>query len=269
MEPIIEVNHLCCKAGYRYLLYNINWSVYPGENWVVFGMNGCGKTTLLSIISGFRAYSSGNVKLFGEPYREDNALDIRKRIGFVSNSFFDKTLSTESVLNIVLAGKFGTLGIDGDITNQDVIKAKALLKELRIGDKVNRSFASLSKGERQNVMIARAFMSSPKILILDEPGTGLDVLAREYMLSTVKDLACNQNMTIIYVTHYTEEILDIFEHCALMSEGKFVMQGMTSDIFTEKNISNLLNYPVNLDMHNGRYQLQLNVESNIERFLQI
>ncbi len=268
MEPIIEVSHLCCKVGYRYLLYDINWQVNSGDNWVIFGMNGCGKTTLLSIISGFRAYSSGNVKLFGEAYREDNALDIRKKIGFVSNSFFDKALTIEAVLNIVLAGKFGTLGIDGDITNADVIKAKALLKELRVGDKVNRSFASLSKGERQNVMIARAFMSAPNILILDEPGTGLDVLAREYMLSTVKELAESQDMTIIYVTHYTEEILDVFEHCALMSDGRFVLQGATKEVFTEKNVSELLSYPVRLDVHNGRYQLQLNVESSLDRFLQ-
>lgn len=266
MEPIIEISHLCCKVGYRYLLYDINWQVNSGENWVVFGMNGCGKTTLLSIISGFRAYSSGDVKLFNEAYCEDNALDIRKQIGFVSNSFFDKTLTTEAVLNIVLAGKFGTLGIDGDITNADIIKAKALLKELHAGDKINRSFASLSKGERQNVMIARAFMSNPKILILDEPGTGLDVLAREYMLSTVKDLAKSQDMTIIYVTHYTEEILDVFEHCALMSEGRFVLQGETQEIFTEKNIGELLKYPVRLDRHNGRYQLKLSIESNINRF---
>lgn len=267
MGPIIEINHLCCKAGYRYLLHDINWKVNPGENWVLFGMNGCGKTTLLSIISGFRAYSSGEVKLFGETFQENNALDIRRRIGFVSNSFFDKNLSSESVLNIVLAGKFGTLGIDGDVSNKDIKQAKALLTELRIGDKVNRSFSSLSKGERQSVMIARAFMSNPDILILDEPGTGLDVIAREYMLSTVKDLANNTSIAIIYVTHYTEEILDVFEHCVLMGEGKFKMQGKTEEIFNETNISNLLKYPVHLDHHNGRYQVDLDIQSHIGQLI--
>ena len=96
METIIDVKNLSYKAGQRYLIYNINWQVKKGEHWIVFGMNGCGKTTLLSAIAGFNGYTSGSLKVFGEAYTDDNILQNRKRIGFVSSSLFDKYLTWES-----------------------------------------------------------------------------------------------------------------------------------------------------------------------------
>lgn len=177
MQPVIEVKKLCCKSGYRYLLHNINWEVQKGDHWIVFGMNGCGKTTLLSIIAGYNDFTTGSVKIFGEAYNNDNILQNRKKIGWVSSSFFDKYLTWESALNIVLSGLTGTLSIQFDITDADVKKAKKLLKELRLGDKINQPFCLMSKGERQCVLIARALISNPEILILDEPGTGLDIYA--------------------------------------------------------------------------------------------
>lgn len=264
---IIETKGLGCKIGYRYLLKDINWQVKKGDHWVVFGMNGCGKTTLLSIIAGFRAYTHGDLQVFGEPYTKENILEFRKKIGFISSSFFDKALSCEAALDIVLSGKFGTLGVGYEISNQDVIYAKALLKELRLGDKINRPFDLMSKGERQNVLIARALMGKPEILVLDEPGTGLDVFAREYMLSTVQDLAENTSMTIIYVTHYTEEILPCFENCMLMRAGRMYAQGKTEDLFTDQKISALLEYPVHVAQLGERMQVRLNVDSCIRMML--
>lgn len=264
---IIETGGLGCKIGYRYLLKDINWQVQQGEHWIVFGMNGCGKTTLLSIIAGFRAHTHGDLQVFGEPYTKENILEFRKKIGFISSSFFDKALSCEAALDIVLSGKFGTLGVSYEISNQDVMHAKALLKELRLGDKINRPFDLMSKGERQNVLIARALMGKPEILVLDEPGTGLDVFAREYMLSTVQDLAENTNMTIIYVTHYTEEILPCFENCMLMRAGRIYAQGKTEDLFTNQTISALLDYPVHVAQLGERMQVRLDVNSQIRELL--
>ena len=175
-------------------------------------MNGSGKTTLLSIIAGFRGYTSGSVNVFGSPYTEENILEKRKRVGWISSSFFDTYYQREAVLNIVLSGISGKLGMNRwAVTNDDIKRAKSLLIELGLKDKMHRTFDLLSKGERQNVLIARALISDPELLILDEPGTGLDVFAREYMLATVRALAANKERTIIYVTHYTEEILDIFD----------------------------------------------------------
>ena len=267
MTKIVEIENLNCKAGQRYLLQNINWQIEQGEHWVVFGMNGCGKTTLLSVIAGMRGFTSGTVKVFGESYTEENVLNLRKQIGFISSSFFDKVLSKESILDIVLGGKSGTVGFNGDIDNHDIIHAKELLKELRLGEKIQRPFDYLSKGERQSVLVARALMAQPKILVLDEPGTGLDVFAREYMLNTVKDLANNSEITIIYVTHYVEEILVDFDNCLLMKNGRIAMSGATEKIFNKENISELLEYPVELKAYGDRKRLEMTVESKLSSII--
>lgn len=267
MVNAIETNKLCCKAGYRYLLKDIDWVVEQGEHWVVFGMNGCGKTTLLSIIAGVHAQTSGNLRIFGEEYTRENILELRKKIGWVSSSFFDKILSKESALDIVLSGKFGTFGLGASITNKDVVKAKRILQELHMGEKIRRPFHLMSKGERQNVMIARAFMGNPQILVLDEPGTGLDVFAREYLLSTIRVLAQKTNMTIIYVTHYSEEILDVFDKCLLMKDGRIFQKGKTEELFSEENLEKLFDYPVRIEDAGDRKQIRLDVDSNLWKII--
>ncbi len=257
----VKIENMYCTAGNRYLLQNINWEIKKGEHWLLFGMNGCGKTTLLSIVAGFKQHDGGTVQLFGESYNDKNTLELRKKIGWISASFFDKVYHSEKVLDIVLSGLNGSLGKCFDISNDDIKKAKYLLKELHVGHKTESPFDQLSKGERQNVLIARALISEPELLILDEPGTGLDIFAREYMLQTVKDLAVNQDMTIIYVTHYPEEILPMFDHCALMKDGAFYQVGMTRDIFTKENLSQFIHHDVNLDIRNDHFYVSMQVES--------
>ena len=129
MEPVINIEKLCCQTGNRYLLRDINWQVYQGERWVVFGLNGSGKTTLLSIIAGYKSQTSGTVEVFGEAFSNNNILSIRKRIGWVSSSYFDKYYTKESALDIVLSGLCGTLGKDSTVKPDDYIRAKTLLKE--------------------------------------------------------------------------------------------------------------------------------------------
>lgn len=223
MEPIIRVENLNCQSGNRYLLRNITWEVQPGENWVVFGLNGSGKTTLLSIIAGYKMPTEGTLEVFGQAYSDENILPIRKKIGWVSSSYFDKYYTKESALTIVLSGLCGTLGIDSTVQPDDYIRAKKLLREWNLDKKFDLPFSMLSKGERQNVLIARALISSPEILVLDEPGTGLDVLAREQLLRKISRLAEGGNMTMIYVTHYPEEILSLFEQCIILQDRKSVV----------------------------------------------
>lgn len=181
-DLVIDTENLSLKAGYRYLLNDINWQVKRGEHWLVFGMNGCGKTTLLSILAGFKQPTRGNVRVLGEAYTADNILEMRKKIGWVSSSFFDQIYSREAALDVVLSGKFGTVGLGMNICDTDIKKAKLLLKELHLEGKIYRPFHLMSKGERQNVLIARALIGNPEILMLDEPCTGLDIGAREYLL---------------------------------------------------------------------------------------
>ena len=227
MDTVVKMQDLGCKAGNRFILKNIDWEVQKGQHWVVFGMNGSGKTTLLSIAAGYMGYTHGELEVLGQTYNDENILDIRRRIGWVSASFFDKCLSREPVLDIVLAGKTATLGVDDSITDADVRRAKALLTELRLKSKINYPFDFLSKGERQNVLIARALMGNPELLILDEPCTGLDVFSREYLLSTIRKLAENTDVTIVFVTHYTEEIMDVFSNCMLLKDGRIYAKDRT------------------------------------------
>lgn len=263
VSNVIEMEHLYCKTGSRVLLRDISWTVKEGEHWIVFGMNGSGKTTLLSIIAGFNNYSKGTLRVFGRSFTEDNILDLRKRIGWVSSSFFDKCYQNETVLDIVLSGLTGTLGVADMRSDRDVYKAQKLLKELRIGDKVGASFSTLSKGERQNVLIARAMIAKPDILVLDEPGTGLDIYARESMLSAVQILAETTDITIIYVTHYVDEILPIFNKTLLLRNGHVYGIGNTCELFTRESLSKFLRHPVELEMIGNRFYATMHVESRL------
>lgn len=261
--PIIELNKVGYKTGYRYLLQDVSWKVNAGEHWVVFGMNGSGKTTLLSIITGFKHYTEGHMRIFGEEITNDNILTIRKKIGWVSASFFDKYYSKESALHIVLSGKSGTLGLDETVTLQDVRYAKELLEELQLGDCINHTFDMLSKGQRQNVLIARALFADPEILILDEPCTGLDIYNRSYLFRTIEALSKRKTLTILYVTHYVEEILPLFDNMLLLRNGHMFSKGKTQELLTNEIMRPFLGYDVDVQNRNGEYNLHVQADSSM------
>ena len=267
-EYSIKLEQVSCKIGYKYLLKDINWNVRPGEHWVVFGMNGSGKTTLLSIVAGFKHATFGTVEVLGETFNNETVLKLRKKIGWVSASFFDKYYSKESVMDIVLSGKYGTLGVQNDVMAADRKRAKQLLDELGLDRRGEYSFDMLSKGERQNVLIARAIFANPEILILDEPCTGLDVYNRAYLFRTLETLANNKNLTIIYVTHYVEEIHPMFDQCVFLKQGHIFKKGKTTDVFTSDILTAFLDYPVECSIEHQKIQLDIkNVDSGIVRLL--
>ena len=243
---VIELKKIECKSGHHYLLNNINWNVNTGEHWAVYGMNGCGKTTLLSIIAGFKHYTAGTLKVFGEEYNHQNALDLRKKIGFVSSSFFDKKYSKESVLDIVLSAKSGVLGRDYHTSLADVQYAKELLSVFHVAHKTNMQFDMLSKGERQSVLIARALFNNPELLLLDEPCNGLDIYKREHLFHLINSLAKERNTTIVYVTQHIEEIGDVFEHTLLLRNGYIFNKGFTDEMFTAETLKAFLGYDLTL-----------------------
>lgn len=261
--PVIELEKIGYKTGYRYLLQDISWDIHAGEHWVVFGMNGSGKTTLLSIITGFKNYTDGKMRIFGEDITNENILTIRQKIGWVSASFFDKFYSKESALHIVLSGKSGSLGLDNSITLQDVRYAKELLEELQLGDYINHTFDMLSKGQRQNVLIARALFADPKILILDEPCTGLDIYNRSYLFYTIEALSKRKELTILYVTHYVEEILPMFDNVLLLRNGHIFAKGKTKALLNSEVMTRFLGYEVDMQTVNGEYNLHVQVDTSL------
>ena len=264
MQTIIKTNELCYKSGRRFLINHINWEVKEGEHWLVFGMNGSGKTTLLSMIAGYKSPTSGTLEVLGKQYDKENIFELRKEIGWVSSSFFDKYYASETALRIVLSGLFGTFNIDYDVTDADVRRAKALLRELRMEGKMNRPFNSMSKGERQNVLIARALITQPKVLVLDEPGTGLDIRAREHMMNTVKALAESKKVTIIYVTHYPEEVQPFMNKTMLLKNGRAFAKGDTESVLTSENLSILLDETVHVAQNtDGSVKMEVDAPSYV------
>lgn len=239
-DYIIEASELTFQVGENNLLSRVNFNVKKGEHWLLYGMNGCGKTTLLSIIAGYRRQTEGRLKVFGEEFSNDNILATRKRIGWVSSSFFDDRYKREQVLDIVLAGKTGTYGLGLELTSADYRRANRLLKELGLEDKSPYSYCQLSKGQRQNVLIARAFMNKPEILLLDEPCSGLDVLARVRFIDMLKNIMDHTDITVIFVAHELNQLKDLFSHTLLLRNGYVFAQGQTEEMFQEAKLSSFL-----------------------------
>lgn len=257
-EIVIRARDLSLQSGRCFLLKNVNWEVRRGEHWLVFGMNGSGKTTLLSTVAGFRSPTNGTLEVFGARYSNANVLNLRQKIGWVSSSFFEKCYHHETALHIVLSGVLGTLGVDHSITDAHICRAKALLREFRMGDKMDLPFDMMSKGEQQNVLLARAFLPMPEILVLDEPGTGLDVHAREHMLQTVRDMAEQSQITVIYVTHYPEEIQPFLKKTLMLKNGEVFAQGETDALIVSETLSALLNEPTTVTRSaDGRVSIRL------------
>lgn len=261
---LIKVEKLGCKSGHRYLLRDISWEVVPGEHWLVFGMNGSGKTTLLSIITGFKQHTEGRIELFGSALSNDTIMDNRKKIGFISASFFGKIYGNESARTIVLSGLTGTFGLDGVVPLEADKKAYQLLAAFHLEDRADYPFYMFSKGEQQSILIARALINDPELLILDEPYTGLDIYNREYMADTIANLGKRQDLTIIYVTHYVEEITPLFEKALLLKNGMIFRQGRTADLFTSDIFSEYLEHKVDLQGSQEKgYSIKLTCNSEL------
>jgi len=214
---VIEAQNLGYQVGQQKLLNGINLRVKKGEHWLIYGMNGCGKTTLLSILAGFRQQTQGELKVFGDEFTADNVLEKRQKIGWISSSFFDTKYRHERVRDIVLSGKFGTYGIDWDISSKDENRVKDLLTALGLEDKQHLSYDRLSKGQRQNVLIARAFMGQPEILLLDEPYSGLDVLAKARFMELLEKLMQNKDLTVLFVSHEINDVSKAFDNTLMLS----------------------------------------------------
>jgi len=254
MSVLIE--DISLIIGSSYILKNISWSVQTGEHWVVYGLNGSGKTTLLKIINGYLWPSTGKVSVLGHPFGSIDLRELRKSIGTVSSSLQEQFYFNETVEEIVLSGLFASIGLYQQPEDHEVEKAHETLKELHCLDMVNRPYKTLSQGERQKVLIARALMAVPRLLILDEPCLGLDVFSREQLLQMIGLIAKNRaDLTILYVTHYAEEIIPLFNKALLLRSGEVHSSGETKKVFSSRNLTDFLNYPVSVKRYGGRISL--------------
>jgi iron complex transport system ATP-binding protein len=257
MQPILSVENLTIHRGAAHILQGIDWAVRPGEHWVILGANGSGKTSLLRAIGGYLTPSEGEVNLLGETFGEADWRELRTRLGFVSASIAQLLHDEDIALEIVAGGRQAMAGYWGKLAPADRAKARKLLAELAAEELVEKPWQILSQGERQRVLIARALMANPRLLLLDEPCAGLDPVARERFLASVQRLGSRKNaVPLVLVTHHVEEILPVFTHALVLSRGRILVSGPISSVVTEKTLSEAFEAPVRLTKRNGRYQIR-------------
>ncbi len=242
---VIEIKNVNYQRKNKKILKNINWSVQSGEHWALLGLNGSGKTTLLNIINGYIWPTTGEVTVLGKQFGTYPLGELRKIIGWVSTSMQDKLYGDEYTENIVLSGLFASPRLYEDPEQADVDRALTLMEEFGLSSFIHRRYATLSQGEKQKILILRALMANPKLLILDEPCTGLDVFAREQLLETVEQLSKQEDApTLIYVTHHIEEILPLFKNTLMIRRGEIFKSGATNKLLTEEGLTEFFEAPL-------------------------
>lgn len=247
VPPILQVKDLFLRRDQTVILDHVNWTVQPGENWVILGANGSGKTSLLRAITGYLAPTDGGIELLGEEFGESDWRELRLRIGVVTNSFGSLVPVCETALDTVVSGKFAQLDLwqRGDDTDRRA--ARRFLQQVEATHLADREWQYLSQGERQRVLIARSLMTRPKLLILDEPCAGLDPVARRDFLALIDRLAQLRNApALVLVTHHVEEITPAFTHTLLLRGGHVVAAGPRKKILTSKNLSAVFGTPLKL-----------------------
>jgi len=255
---IIDMKNVSWQRGDQWILNNISWQVKEKEHCCLLGLNGSGKTTLLNMINGYLWPSKGEINVLGNKFGHVNLRELRKSIGWVSSSLQQQLHEDENIQDIVVSGKFASIGIYDRIAAEDYEKANELLTMLGCDYLKNKSYRTLSQGEKQRILIARALMANPKLLILDEPCTGLDLLAREHLLHMISTLTQNPDTpTIIYVTHHVEEILPCFQRVLLLRKGEIYKEGLTGEVLTSETMSDFFQVPIHVEIKKERAWLSL------------
>lgn len=247
MKKVIEMQDVSLIRNRQSLLRDIHWTINEGEHWAILGLNGSGKTSLLNIINGFHFPTTGRVSVLGNEFGKTNLPELRKKIGFVSSALdrFSEMINQETALHVVISGKFASFGLYESFTETDEEDALHILGQLRLHELKDRPFHHLSQGEKRRVLIARALMSKPEILILDEPCSGLDVLSREQLLLLVEELS-KHHCHVIYVTHHIEEIVHNISHILLLKDGQIIAQGPKEEVITNTQLSRAFELPLQI-----------------------
>ena len=255
MSSIIDFRDVEVRRGNRTILGPLQWSVGPGERWVILGPNGAGKTTLLNLAASLMHPTKGSVSLLGGELGKVDVFELRPRIGFASSAMSDLLPYDEKVIDIVLTAAYAVMGRwleKYDLWDES--RAKALLTILGVREIADQYFGTLSEGEKKRVQISRALMADPELLLLDEPAAGLDLGGREDILRRITEFVNDPHApATIIVTHHIEEIPIGTTHALLLKDGKALAQGSLLSVLTSENLSAL--YGISIDVQNlaGRF----------------
>jgi iron complex transport system ATP-binding protein len=240
------------------ILDDVHWRVERGQHWVILGANGSGKTSLLSALTGYLMPTAGEISLLGETYGKSDWRELRKKIGIVSSSVRQMMADDEPALETVASGKYAMIDFWGKISRAEKTQALKLLRQVECEYLAERPWRVLSQGERQRVLIGRALMAKPRVLILDEPCAGLDPAAREHFLQFLQRLGTRKNSpTLVLVTHHVEEIMPVFSHLLVLKNGKVLAAGEKSSVLETKLLSTAFAARLRLSKMKGRYLLNV------------
>lgn len=256
MTPVLEVTGLRVHRGQTAILQDVAWRVRPGEHWVILGANGSGKTSLLKVLNGHLPPTAGEIAVLGQTYGASDWRELRLKVGVVMNAFAAAIPPAELARDTVISGKFAQLDLWARVSRVDRLAAGRLLRLVGATRIARREWAYLSQGERQRILIARALMARPRLLILDEPCAGLDPVAREKFLAFVDRLARQRGApALVLVTHHVEEITPAFTHALLLRGGRVVTSGPRAQVLTSRQLSATFGAPLRLARAGRRYRL--------------
>lgn len=256
--PLLQISNLYVQRGDTAILHDIHWSIRPGEHWVLLGPNGCGKTSLLKTLLGYLSPSKGSIELLGKRYGSDDWREVRIRLGIVTSAIQASIPPAEEAEETVISGKYAQLDLWKATTRADRTSARKFLSLMGAEGLTNRPWLYLSQGERQRVLIARALMARPRVLILDEPCAGLDPVARSVFLRFVERLARTPRApALVLVTHHIEEIRPVFTHAIALKRGRIVHSGRIRDIITSRVLTDVFETPMKVRRSDGRYSAEI------------
>lgn len=252
---VVSMSGVSVRRGTDHILRGLDWRVEDTDTWVIIGPNGAGKTTLMTIAATRMFPTTGEVDVLGETFGAVDIHELRPRIGFASSSLVRDIPMHERAIDVVVTGAYAMTGRwREDYQREDVDRAYALLTDWNAARYADRPFASLSEGERKRVLIARALMSDPELLLLDEPGAGLDLAGREELVALLtRYVADPSSPTLVLVTHHLEEIPPGMTHAMLLTRGERVAAGPIAEVLTDQHMTRCYGIPLTVRSVQGRW----------------
>jgi iron complex transport system ATP-binding protein len=254
-DLVVSLRGVDVRRGDKYLLRDVSWDVELDERWVVLGPNGAGKTTLLQLLAASMHPTAGVVHVLGEQLGRVDVFELKPRIGLASASLAQRIPPNERVTDIVVSAGYAVIGRWREAYGRlDVRRAATLLAAVGADHLADRTFGTLSEGERKRVQIARALMTDPELLLLDEPAAGLDLGGREDLVARLARIAQDPDAaTMVLVTHHVEEIPPGITHALLLRDGGVQAAGLLSDVMTAENLSATFGLPLAVERAGERY----------------
>lgn len=254
-DLLIDFEDVLIRRGGVTLVGPVSWQVELDERWVVLGPNGAGKTSLLRIAAAEVHPTSGRAHLLGEVLGKVDVSELRPRIGLSSSALAHRVPADETVLDLVVSAGYAVLGRWREqYEEMDTTRAVEMLESLGAEHLAERTYGTLSEGERKRVLIARALMTDPELLLLDEPAAGLDLGGREELVARLSVLAADPDApATVLITHHVEEIPPGFTHALLLNEGQVVAQGLIDDVITAENLTSAFSQSIVLEKVDGRF----------------